>query len=546
MGIKGAEVLATELKRQGVDWVSTLCGNGLFPFYSACTKAGVRLIDFRNEQGAAYMADAYARLTGRVGVCAVSSGVAHCNALTGVANAFFDGAPLVLITGASPGYGGGRGVFQEFDQVALAAPLCKYASVVDKAEDLLFKVRQAFAAVRSGRPGPAHITVTEDALSGEAGEVDAHAPAEGGAVLGEASRGQIRRTLKLISEARSPILVAGSNLFYSGDVSSMIQFCEAAFIPMVVPIWDRGVIDRPHPNYMGVVGAASGEPRLLQDADLAILAGARVDYRVGFLKPPAVREDLRIIRVDIDPGQISQGVTPTVGILGNPGAVFTQLLRGLEEAGRPSPDRLEEAQRRRRLFRSGMTGPATRGGVMTGKDIVEALLSLIGEDDVFLIDGGNIGQWVHMLADRYPRTWLTCGASGVVGFGLPGAMGARAAYPERRVLLLSGDGAFGFTLGEVESASRQGFRFVAVVAVDEAWGIVVSTQRRSLGEEGVIASRLAGRLGVRYDRVAQALGAEGAYAETPQQLREAVIRGFQEDKPTVVHVPIQLGGPADR
>ena len=548
--VNGADLLAAELRHKGVEWISTLCGNGLFSLYASCVKAGIRLIDFRNEQGAAYAAEAFARLTGRVGVCAVSSGVAHNNALTGIANAYFDGAPVLLLTGTSPGYGAGRGVFQEFDQVALAKPICKYASEVNRVCDLAFKIREAFSAATSGRPGPVHLTVTQDVFDGQVKETKSETYVSATQLeptLGPADAQNVHRIAKLLKSSERPLLIAGTNLFYAGPQPSMMRLCETASIPIVVPIWDRGVIEKAHPNFLGVVGAASGQPRLLPDADFILLAGARVDYRTGFLVPPAVRGDVTIVRVDIDPQQLEQGIQPTIGVLADPDAFSEQLIKECEALGGCSHEEsLREARERGRRFQASMTGPTPKPGAMTGRHVVEAIFTLLTDDTVFLIDGGNIGQWAHMLTDRYPSTWLTCGASGVVGWGLPAAIGAKLAYPDRKVLLLSGDGAFGFTLGELEAATRQGIPFVAVVAVDEAWGIVVTTQRRLMGEKGVIASRFAGKPPARYDEVAKALGADGVRVEDPAELSSAIRQGFAADRPTVIHVPIQAGGPTDR
>jgi acetolactate synthase-1/2/3 large subunit len=180
---------------------------------------------------------------------------------------------------------------------------------------------------------------------------------------------------------------------------------------------------------------------------------------------------------------------------------------------------------------------------MTGRHVVEAIRPFLTEEVVFLIDGGNIGQWAHMaLADRYPGNWLTCGASAVVGWGIPGAMAAKLAFPESSVLLLSGDGAFGFTIAEIEAATRQGLPFVTVVADDKAWGIVVSGQRQSHGEEGVLASRFGP---IRYDEVAKAFGANGTTAGSVEELAGAIRQGMGSDRPTVIRVPISIGGPAD-
>jgi acetolactate synthase-1/2/3 large subunit len=543
--LNGGDFLVAALKAQGVEGIFTLCGNGILSLYTACEKGKLRLIDFRNEQAAAYAADAYARLTRRVGVVAVSSGVAHSNALTGIANAYFDGAPILLFTGASPGYGGGKGVFQEFDQMALAEPLCKYADVVTCIEDLPFKVEKALATAMSGRPGPVHLTIPEDIFDTPLQQVKPHRVLEI-PIMGGVDSQSIRECISLLQGAKRPLLIAGTTLFYADASATLLDFCEKASIPITVPIWDRGVIEGAHPNFVGVVGAASGQPSLLSDVDVIMVAGAWVDYRIGYLTPPSIRGDVQIIRIDIDPHLIHQGIYPTIGVVGDPSTIFTQLMEEIGDVDTTKWSQwLGEARRRWETFRTSMTGPPVEKGMMTGKEVVETIFSLLTDEVLFLIDGGNIGQWVHMLTDTYPGNWLTCGASAVVGWGLGGAIGAKCAFPSRPVLLLSGDGAFGFTLGELESAVRQGLPFVTVVAVDAGWGIVVSTQTQLFGEKGVIASRFSPDEGVRYDKVAQGLGAKGVYVETPENLRTAILSGFSEQVPTVIHVPLQLGGPAD-
>jgi acetolactate synthase-1/2/3 large subunit len=296
----GADLVVSELKRRGVTWVSTLCGNGLNPFFVSCKKTGIRLIDTRNEQAAAYMADTYAKLTGHVGVCAVSSGVAHSGALTGIANAFFDGSPVLLITGASAGYGAGHGVFQEYDQVALAEPICKYSRCVYRAGDISFLVEQAFTKAVSGRPGPVHLTIPLDVQEAEVEEptVPNHIAATINSGAGLLQPDYFEKTVAMVEQSHKPLIIAGSGVFYGEGQHSLVKFSENAMIPIVTPIWDRGVIDKPHPNFLGVIGAASGEPRLLEDADLIILAGAKVDYRIGYLKPPKVSERAKVIRID--------------------------------------------------------------------------------------------------------------------------------------------------------------------------------------------------------------------------------------------------------
>ncbi|MFH1006477.1 MAG: thiamine pyrophosphate-dependent enzyme [Candidatus Latescibacterota bacterium] len=216
----------------------------------------------------------------------------------------------------------------------------------------------------------------------------------------------------------------------------------------------------------------------------------------------------------------------------------------LREA-RPHLAWLAEAGERNRGFRARFREtPAPVAPPMTGRHIVDALRPFVEDEALFLVDGGNIGQWAHMaLCDRYPGHWLTCGASGVVGWGLPGAMAAKCAFPDRPVILLSGDGSIGFTLTELESSVRQGMSFVVVVADDRAWGIVANGQEEQYGSDGVLASRLGE---IRYALVAEGLGAIGVRVESPDQIGPAIQRGLAADRPTLIHVPIDGMSPIER
>jgi acetolactate synthase-1/2/3 large subunit len=553
----GADLLVGLLKAQGVPFLPTLCGNGLDPLYVACKKHGLRLVDVRNEQAAGYMADAVGRLTRRVGVCSSSSGVAHLNALTGLVNAYFDGAPMLLITGASDSQTAGLGNFQDLDQVALAQPVCKLSRRVDRPERLALAVQEAFAAARSGRPGPVHLTIPANVLKAPVDMSGVHRATAG--VAGDESAPMpslaplpplpsaladpelIREGVNLLARAERPLLVAGSGVFYAGAEEAMHHLAAAAGVPVVTPIWDRGAVSQPVPEYLGVIGAASGGPPVLADADLIVMAGSRVDYRVGYLRPPAISTKARVIRIDRDPAELNQGVVPDLAILGDPSRVLHQLWE--EWLRRHLPARAEwlrEAQARNQRFRALWAKPSAPDS-MTGRHLVEAVRTVLTDETIFLIDGGNIGQWAHVLLwDRYPGHWLTCGASAVVGWGLPAAIAAKVLYPARPVILLSGDGAIGFTIAELETAVRHHAPIVVIVADDQAWGIVASDQKRSLGEP--IASLLGP---VDYARVAQGFGARGVTVSQPDQMVPALREALASGQPTVIEAPIALLGPVD-
>ena len=541
-----ADLLIEELQARGVPFVATLNGHGLDPFYLACKRAGMRIIDVRNEQAAAYMAEVTGRLSRSVGVCAVSGAVAHANALTGVLNACFDGAPMMLITGITPLARLGYGDFQDFNPVPMAAPICKYARMLDAPDRVGQIVHEAFVAATSGRPGPVHLALPIDVASVEVNSGDIpHSGVRSGEVRssGAAEQHLIEDAARRIHRAERPVLVAGSGVYYSRGEEALARFVEQQQIPTIVPIWDRGSIVNPIEQFVGVVGAWSGGPRLLADADLVILAGVEFDYRIGHLSPPAVSAEADVVRIHSDPSSLRKGLESGLSIQGSPARVLDQLANACGQLNcAPSIDWLDEARRRRDEYRGRCEAAADKLPVgMNGRDVVAAVGQALTDDTVLLVDGGNIGQWFHqLLLDRYPGHWVTCGASGVVGWGLPGAMAARALYPDRPVILLSGDGSFTFTVAELESASRQNLPFVAVVADDQQWGISVSVHKQEFGEP------LYSTLGpTRLDLVAEGFGCRGVRVEQIDELRNEIKAALATNRPTVIQVPIVHGSPID-
>ncbi|MCS7314559.1 MAG: thiamine pyrophosphate-binding protein [Bryobacterales bacterium] len=507
------------LKQRGVRWVATLCGHGLDPLYNAARRVGLRLIDTRNEQTAAYMAVSAGRLTRQPAVAAVSSGVAHAIALAGVADAFMDGAPMLLVSGAAAVRTRGMGHFQDLDQVTLAAPVSRYARYVDCAERVLEILDEAWRAALEG-PGPAHVTFPMDVQSAEVEPDQLVRPPwrpPRRARLGDP--GEVAR---LLADAERPLVVAGSGVYYAGEAEPLTEFCERFAIPFVIPIWDRGCAERRLRSFMGVIGALTGGPRLLADADCVVMAGAVPDYRVGYLQPGSVAPDLRV-------GFLSEGWREV-------GPLYERSGGRAHEAWR------EEAARRRDRFRRSVweCGERQSGGRTHAVHILRALAEVLTDQTVLLIDGGSIGQWAHhLLCDRYPGHWLTCGRSGVVGWGIAGAMAARVTFPDRPVVLLAGDGAFTFAVAELECAVRQGLPFVAIVADDQGWGITRAGHLEKFGEP--IASALGP---VDFAKLAEALGARGLRLEAPGAIASALRSALEAAAVTVLHVPIAGGNPA--
>lgn len=519
-----AELLIEGLRRHAVEWIATLCGHGLDPLLDAARHAGLRLVDVRNEQTCAYVADAFGRMTRRPGVCAVSSGVAVVNALTGVANASFDGAPLLLISGAGPTATAGRGHFQDLDQVALAGPITRFSRSIDNAAFTIPLLDEAFSISLADPRGPVHLMFPLDVQVTEVR--DGTIPAVSDVVPDSArTEPDLVGIGRALAESKAPLVIAGSGIFYNGSGPEMLRFCADFHIPIVTPIWDRGVVNEASRNFLGVIGAATGGPAVLPDADCVLLAGAEIDYRIGYLEPPAVRSDASILRIDVGWNALS-----------------AECGRSLAKREAAREAWLATCVERRDEFRRGVERRADEQAQpgMHARDIIRAIEEVLAEDPVLLIDGGSIGQWAHQLlcCDRYPVDWLTCGRSGVVGWGIGGAMAARLAYPQRPIMLLAGDGAFTFNVGDLECAVRQKLPFVAIVADDQAWGITRVGQMRQFGVP------MASSLGpIAFDQLALSLGARGVRVSTPGEIVRELRLAMDEPAVTVIHVPITGGNP---
>jgi acetolactate synthase-1/2/3 large subunit len=328
-----------------------------------------------------------------------------------------------------------------------------------------------------------------------------------------------------LAAANAPLVIAGSGIFYNGSGPEMLRFCTNFQIPIVTPIWDRGSVDRPCTVFLGVVGAATGGPEVLSHADCILLAGAEIDYRIGYLRPPLVRTDAAIFRI---------------------GADWTALAASCRKvrakSSRERESWLATCVQRRDDFRRGVEHRAEQqtGEGLHAIHVIRAIEGVLSDNPVLLIDGGSIGQWAHQLlcCGRYPGDWLTCGRSGVVGWGVGGAMAARLAFPGRPVILLSGDGAFTFNVADLEAAVRQNLPFVAIVADDQGWGI---TRLGQIRQFGVPAASSLGP--VVFDRLALSLGARGVRVSTPAEIAHELRNAIDQPAVTLIHVPITGGNP---
>lgn len=524
----GSKILAKALRQHGVDDFFYLMGGPMIHAELYSMDEGMRGIDVRHEQAAAMMAHAYARVTGKPGVCMAASGPGVCNLVTGVATAWADAVPLIAIGGAAPVSVSGAGIFQEMDQVALFKPITKWAERVTDVRRIPEMVATAMRHAMSGRPGPVYLDVCGAMLYERAkDESEIFYPDPVKALARQRPAGNphaVRDTIALLAQARKPIVVSGSGILWSGASAELQRFIEVAGIPFYTTPQGRGVVPDDHELSM-----LNARATAFAEADLLLVIGTRSNYINGHFTPPRFSADAKMIQVNIDAQEIGLTRGCDVGIVGDAKTVLQQLID--EAKGKLRPD----------TFSAWVNHLGTvnreKGAKMLEKMSSDSrpihplrLCKEVGEfldrDAVLVVDGQEILNYGRQsLRTFVPGHRLNSGAFGTMGVGLPFGIGAKVARPDKQVLVLHGDGSFGLNAMELDTAVRHKIPVVTVVSLNGGW----------TGDDG---HRKPGQhLGyTRYERMAEALGCYGEYVEDPAQIKPALKRAFDSGVPALINV----------
>jgi acetolactate synthase-1/2/3 large subunit len=539
--ISGGQLVARMLQKEGVRTVFTLSGLHIAPIYAGCVEEGIRLVDTRHEQAAAHAADAWARLTRGPGVCVVTAGPGVTGTVTAVANAWAANAPLVVLGGAAPTFNQGRGSLQEMPQTQLFAGITKWSERVPSPDLVPSFLARAFRVSRAGRPGPVFLELPWDVLSNGA---DA-ALAEGmtGYRADARSPGdpeQVAKAASLLAGAERPVMLAGGSVWWDGAAEALARLAEATGIPVYLNGMGRGCLPPDHPSCMG-----ASRKEGLGEADVILVVGTPLDFRVGYGSEPTFAHGARVIQVDIDAAEIGRNRPVEVGIFGDSRSVLRQLLEAAGGAawGRAGwlgrlREKEEERAAKQRVHEESDRRPIHHFR------LARAIEAVAGRADVTYVgDGGNVvAVAAKVLRVRRPGRWLDPGPLGCLGVGAPFAIAAKLLAPERPVCVIQGDGAFGLNGMDYETAVRFGLPMVVVVGNDAAWGQIRVPQRSLYGEEKSPATRLAP---TRYDRIVEAMGGRGEHVEDPKDLVPALERAFASDRVYCVDVAIDPDAAAE-
>ena len=536
--VSGSELIARALSLEGVHTVFTLAGDHILPVLDVMADRDFRFIDTRHEQAAVHMADAWGRITGRPGV-AMYTTPGFANAIPGLANAMHSGSPLLSISGCAELLELGRGAMQEIDQIGMALPVTKGSWMVTDARRIADMISTALRVAYEGRRGPVHLTIPVDVQQQlvPEDEVAFYSPGEYrdiGAPAASANR--IRDAVDILHEAERPLIIVGSAGAYARSGDTLESLIETTRVPLMTEGDARGLVSDAHPYCYGFFDSGLNRAaRLLREADAVVLMGRKQDLIVGYAMPPTIAQDAKVIQIDPSAAEIARNRGVAVGIHGDVEAVARQMA---EEASKrkwgdlPWLSRLNDEL----VAQQGeLESLALNESPMHATFVHKAVRHHISSEDIVSYDGGDFCHFGRAYSPALsPKTWWYLPPLGMLGQALPTAIAAKAAYPERRVFMFTGDGAFGFNAMEYDTAVRHNLPIVGIMGNDSAWGIDRQIQVGVYGK--AVATDL---LPSRYDQVVRGLGGHGELIEHPDELDSAIERAIRLDRPALLNVRVQ-------
>ncbi|MCH8094542.1 MAG: biosynthetic-type acetolactate synthase large subunit [Chloroflexi bacterium] len=528
---KGAQIIWEVLTQEGVEVVFGYPGGAILPAYDAMLDYPVRHVLVRHEQGAAHMADGYARASGRVGVAMATSGPGATNLVTGIATAMMDSSPIVCITGQVPSSAIGSDAFQETDVTGVTLPITKHNYLVTDAEEIGPTMREAFYVARSGRPGPVLVDISKDAQIASIDYVPAEAPAglPGYRPDLRALPEEYDRALELIEEAERPLILAGHGVMMSGAMKVLLDFIEKTQIPVTTTLLGIGGVPASHPLNLGMMGM-HGEAwvnNAIQEADLLLAFGMRFDDRVtGNLKTYAV--NAKKIHIEIDPTEIDKNVRVDVGIVGDLGETLEILLPQLTQKEHTAWLEHIDELKGDSAVRDIQSLPDN--GVLYAAHVINDLWRFTGGESIIVTDVGQHQMWeAQYYKHEEPFTLITSGGLGTMGFALPASIGVRFARPEEEIWVIVGDGGFQMTQAELSTCSQEGIK-VNVAIINNGYLGMVRQWQEFFYERRYAATPLHNP---DFLKLADAHGLAGLRVEERGQVEDAV-RWAQKEPGTVV------------
>jgi len=530
--LSGSEALIESLKREKVEVIFGLPGGAIMPVYDELMDSGIRHILVSHEQCAGHMADSFARVSRRVGVCMTTSGPGSTNLVTGIANAHMDSSPVVAITGQVASSLIGKDAFQEIDTPGVTSAITKYTFQIRHQSEIPLAVKAAFHIASTGRPGPVIIDLPRDIQVGEA-EVSFPKQVERTHRNSKAfSEVAVKSAIKVLERAERLLIIAGGGIKCCDASRELRDLAERLKAPVVNTLMAKGCVSETHPLAMGMIGM-HGLPyanRLMREADVILAIGCRFsDRSVG--AQGGYLGDAKIVHVDIDASEISKNVVANVQVVGDAKMVMRRLLQ-LIKPSRGRKRWLKYATELKQAYRP----PPDHGNTLKPRRLLKELRQLLPRNGIITTEVGQNQMWAALYLRVYtPRTFISSGGLGTMGFGFPAALGAKVAKPSSPVVDIAGDGSFLMTQQELATSVREKIPVVVIIMDNQMLGMVAQWQR-SLYNRRYSQTKL-GRA-TDFVKLAEAYGAQGLRVESYVEFRNAVKTALNSDVTTVIDVPI--------
>lgn len=534
--MRGGEALIKSLRDQGVDVVFGYPGGQVLPLYDMIYDSDLRHILVRHEQCAAHAADGYARASGKVGVCIATSGPGATNLVTGIATAYMDSSPIVAIAGQVPSWLIGNDAFQEVDTIGMTMPITKHNFQPLLAEEIPETVKSSFYIAGTGRPGPVVIDLTKDAqeheLDLESGfkiDLPGYKPTLKGHPL------QIKRAASLIQSAKRPVILAGGGVISSSSSEELLKLAEIIEAPVTTTLLGKGSFPEDHELALGMLGMHGRRPAnfAVDDCDCLIAVGCRFSDRTTG-KVDEFAKNAKIIHIDIDPAEIGKNIDVDIPIVGDARIILSNLVKSLSKSRVSASG--EWANHLKKFKMSSVPRTSFDDIPLKPQQVIKEIMEAVDEDTIMTTDVGQNQMWMaHYFLSKKPRTFLSSGGLGTMGFGFPAAMGAKVAMPENDVVAVCGDG--GFLMVSQDLATIKEYDIPVVVCVLDNRYLGMVAQWQNLFYEKRFSHTHLGEV-PDFVKLAEAFGVNAERVERPGEMRETLQNAINSGEPTLIDVII--------
>ena len=535
MEMTGAQILMTMLKQEGVDTLFGFPGGAVIDIYDELARTDIRHILVRHEQGAIHAADGYARASGKVGVCLVTSGPGATNTVTGIASAYADSIPVVIITGQVPTHLIGNDAFQEVDIVGITRPCTKHNYLVKSLPDLASTLKEAFHLARSGRPGPVLVDIPKNVANGR---IEYLPPGENRirpyATIPQPHPKQLRTVAKLIQEARRPLIFAGGGVILSGGSEELTRLARRAQMPVTTSLMGLGAFPGDDPLFLGMIGMHGTYASNMSTGacDLMLAVGVRFDDRVTG-KTDAFASQATIVHIDIDPTSIRKNVPVSVPVVGDCRICLQRLNELVSDTHIQDSDaKPKEWLERIAQWKASQPLAYCQGDTIKPQYVVEQVHALTRGDAIITTEVGQNQMWAaQFYRFNRPNHFITSGGLGTMGFGLPAAIGAQIACPDKTVVDIAGDGSIQMNIQEMATAVQYGLPVKIVILNNGYLGMVRQWQELFYGGR-YSATRM--NHAPDFVKLAEAYGAVGLRATRPDEVAPVLAEGLAVRRPVIM------------